>query len=137
MSSEAKRKNEIERLRKLEQHAFRQRHGKLDFYRYLEAVWVLYCEWKADRKRTAHKNQVADLYGIKLRTNTRAIRVIIDASSEQDVRVKSRWVRALQHANRNRSQVEKFGFKKFMQRNGGPAGCARKIAKDKPRRIKR
>ena len=69
------------------------------------------------------------MYKFKLRQNTHPIRAIIDASSKKGVGDKSEWTRALKYAARNRSQIEKVGFRKFLESNGGPAGCAAKGAK--------
>jgi hypothetical protein len=134
MSSEENRRKEIEALKKVEQEAFGPRHGKFDFYKFLELVWRLYREWKAAGKSKRRARQVARLYKIKLRKSTHPIRVIIDASSERRSDVKSRWTRALQFVDQNRSQVEEAGFREFMEGNGGPSGCAGMIAKDKPQK---
>jgi hypothetical protein len=124
MSLEAKIRSEIEVLRALEEKAFGPRHGKYDFYVYLEAVWKLYLKWKEARRTQARAKRLAAMYKFKLRKNTHPIRAIIDASSTKEVGDKSEWTRALKYAERKRSQVEKVGFKKFLESNGGPAGCA-------------
>ena len=121
-------KREIEALRKLEDKAFGPRHGKYDFYEYLEGVWKLFLKWRGIRKSQARAKRLASLHGFKLRANTHPIRTIIDASSRQDVRVKSRWTRALQYAEKHKSQVEKVGLSEFLESNGGPAGCSSKGA---------
>jgi len=128
MSLEAKIRGEIERLRKLEEKAFGPRHGKCDFYDYLEGVWDLYLKWKIAKKTKARERQLSSWYKFKLRKNTHLTRAIIDASSEKDVGDKSEWTRALKFAERKRSQVEKVGLRKFLESNGGPAGCADKGA---------
>lgn len=129
MSLEAKRDREIEPLRELEKKSFGPRHRKHDFYGYLEGVWKLYLKWKVDKRRTARAGQLAKFYEVKLRKNTHPIRAIIDASSHQDARVKSCWVRALQYLEKNQAQVEKVGFKDFVEGNGGVIGCAAKAPK--------
>jgi hypothetical protein len=68
----------------------------------------------------------------KLRKNTHPIRVIIDASSKQKADVKSEWTRALQYTLKKKSQVETVGLKKFLDSNGGVAGCASQVAKHRP-----
>jgi hypothetical protein len=129
MSLEAKRAREIEELRKLEKKTFGPRHGKFDFYDYLEAVVKLYLEWKTEKKSKVRAKQLATYHNVKLRKNTHPTRAIIDASSEQDVQVKSEWTRALQYLEKNAAQVQKEGFKKFVGNNGGISGCAAKGAK--------
>jgi hypothetical protein len=128
MSIKAKRAGEIEKLRKLEKEAFGPRHGKNDFYRYLEEVWKLYRNWKLVKKSKARAKQLAEYYDIKLRKNTSPIRAIIDASSGQDARVKSRWTRALQYLEKNARQANGIGFREFVEDNGGVIGCATRMS---------
>ena len=103
MSLEEEIRDEIERLRALEEKAFGPRHGKYDFYDYLEEVWELYSKWKEANKAHARAKRLAAMYKFKLRQNTHPIRAIIDASSKKGVGDKSEWTRALQYAARNRS----------------------------------
>ena len=128
MSLEEKIRGEIERLRELEEKVFGPRHGKYDFYDYLEEVWKLYLKWKIAKKIKARARQLSSWYKVKLRKNTHLTRAIIDASSKKHVGDKSEWTRALKYAERNRSRVEKLGLRKFLESNGGPAGCAEKGA---------
>lgn len=130
MSLKEKRTKEIERLRKLAEKAFGPRHGRYDFYDYLEGVWELYLKWKADKKLKARSEQLAEFYKdkVKLRRNTHAIRAIIDASCSQSPDDKSEWTRALKHLENNLAQVQEVGFRNFIEDNGGPYGCARHVA---------
>jgi hypothetical protein len=79
---------------------------------------------------------VASIYEVKLRNNTHPIRVIINASSAQNREIKSRWTRALQFALKHRAEVVEMGLMRFLERNGGVDGCARRIAQKSPRREK-
>jgi ribonuclease HI len=133
---QAEIKAAIEALRELEEKSFGPRHGKTDFYDYLEGVWRLHSLWRADGKSKERARQVASIYGLKLRKNTHPIRVIIDASSEQDREVKSRWTRALEFARKHRSKVAKVGFAHFLESNGGVDGCARLLAQTHPKKAK-
>ena len=126
MSLEAKIRSEIEMLRKLEEKAFGPRHGKYDFYDYLEGVWKLYLKWKGAKKSQTRAKRISSMYKFKLRRNTHPTRAIIDASSQKGVGDKSEWTRALKYAEKNRSQIE--DFREFLESNGGPAGCADKGA---------
>jgi hypothetical protein len=128
MSLEEKIRGEIKKLRALEETAFGPRHGKYDFYDYLEGVWKLYSKWKGANKAQSRARRLASMYKFKLRKNTHPIRAIIDASSKKSVGDKSEWTRALKYAARNRSQIDKVGFREFLASNGGPAGCAGKGA---------
>jgi hypothetical protein len=138
MSLKRKRTNEIERLRVLAEKAFGSQHGRYDFYDYLEGVWELYLKWKADKKLKARSKQLAKFYKgkVKLRKNTHAIRAIIDASCDQGADEKSEWTRALQYLDINLAQVQEVGFRNFIEENGGPYGCARRIAKRRTRMAK-
>ena len=135
MSLEEKIRGEIQGLCALEGKAFGPRHGKYDFYDYLEKVWELYSKWKEANKAQIRAKRLASMYKFKLRKNTHPIRAIIDASSTKHVGDKSEWTRALKYVEKNRSQVEKMGCRHFLESNGGPAGCADKGAA--PRAAKR
>jgi hypothetical protein len=126
MSLGEKIRSEIEVLRALEERAFGPRHGKFDFYDYLDGVWKLYSKWKEANKAQTRAKRLASMYKFKLRKNTHPIRAIIDASSKKDGGDKSEWTQALKYAERNRSQIEKVGLRRFLEDNGGPAGCADK-----------
>lgn len=134
MSADEKTKREIETVRKIEEKVFGPRHGKTDFYEYLEAVLKLYADWKAGDKVKKRVPRLARLYKdeVKLRKNTHPIRAIIDASSKQKTDVKSEWTRALQFALKNKSQVKNVGLMAFLESNGGVAGCASQVAKHRP-----
>jgi hypothetical protein len=72
------------------------------------------------------------LYEIDLRKNKSPIHIIIEASSEEeDRRVKSRWAIAIEYAVAK--NVRKDDFVEFLEKNGGPQGCARKMASLKKR----
>jgi hypothetical protein len=116
----------IDELREKEKWSFRERHGKKDFYAYLEAVYQVQ-DWHDGRQSERWSRQVAALYTIDIRKNTHFIRIIIDASCDQDRQVKSRWTQALEYALAKK--VSKSGFIEFLEKNGGPAGCAAKMAK--------
>ena len=123
--------NDIKRLRRIEEACFGPRHKKTDFYEYLEGVLKLYFKWKdGNFAGKAAKRVLAKLYPdrVKIRSNTQTIRSIIDASSKQDKQTKSRWTNALRYAVKNRATVKDIGLGGFFGRNGGPAGCERKMA---------
>jgi hypothetical protein len=65
---------------------------------------------------------------------THPIRVILDASSTADIKIRSRWTRALKYAWRERKTWT--DLISFLRENGRPAGCARQFAairkKDQP-----
>jgi hypothetical protein len=118
-------KTKIEKLRKKEKWSFRERHGKTDFYEYLKSVYRLR-RWA--KRRAKH---VAALYDIQVRKGKTPIRIVLDASCDQDRQVKSRWVIAIEYAVAK--NVRKADFVEFLEKNGGPQGCARKMAALKKR----
>jgi hypothetical protein len=67
------------------------------------------------------------------RQSDHPIKRIIDAtSSEPDAKKKSRWARALEYALHERVSSKRLD--EFFRSNGGIAGCARSIARIRPRR---
>jgi hypothetical protein len=130
-------KRKIEKLRKKEKWSFRRRHTRTDFYAYLNAVYRVQ-DWRDERESERWAQKVAAMYEIKGRKNKSPIHTIIDASSKQVRYVKSRWAIAIEYAVAK--NVRKADFVEFLEKNGGPQGCARKMAalkKDtaKPRKI--
>jgi hypothetical protein len=59
-------------------------------------------------------------------------RIIAATSSEPDAKKKSRWARALEYALHERVSSKRLD--EFFRSNGGIAGCARSIARIRPRR---
>ena len=130
MSANSKIRSAIEKLRTMWLTSFDARHGKTDFYNYLNGVWTLYAAWKKENTRKENKRIAARLYDLKIRKNTHTIRAIIDASAkDEDPGVKSKWTRALQFAARHSQEIEEPGLVKFLEVNGGVAGCAKKGAR--------
>jgi hypothetical protein len=118
-------RSKIEELGRLEKWAFRPRHGRTDFYKYLNAVYNAW-DWTDPEEAARVGRRVAKLYKLKTRAGKTAIRTVIDASSKQNRQVKSRWVRALEYALA--MDVRGTRFIKFLNNNGGPGGCAQKMA---------
>lgn len=131
----------ITKLKRLEKRAFGPRHKKTDFYEYLDGVLKLYLRWKDRRYAGEARRVLAELYPgrVKIRRGTHTIRCIIDASSpginaltkedkEAEEKKRSRWTNALRYAVRDRATVKEIGLGGFFGRNGGPAGCARKMS---------
>jgi hypothetical protein len=111
----------IDELREKEKWSFRERHGKTDFHEYLKDVYSLR-RWAKRRAK-----QVAALYDIQVRKRMTPIRIIIDASSEEeDRRVKGRWKRAIEYAEA--MKVRASEFIELLDNNGGVQGCADKMA---------
>jgi hypothetical protein len=116
-------KSKLEELRRLEKEAFGPRHGKNDFHNYLKAVYDGW-DWADPKVSRQVGRHVAKLCQIDSRKNKSPIRVVIDATCEQDRQTKSRWTRALEYAVAKGAR----GIRKFLDKNGGVYGCAEKMA---------
>jgi hypothetical protein len=119
---------QIDKLRKKEKWSFRERHGKTDFYEYLEDVYNVR-DWNDVEGSESWAGWLARLYNIKGREKMDLIRIVIEATSNEDDRqVKSRWARAIRYAVEKSEKVRKVGFIEFLEENGGVSGCAEKMA---------
>jgi hypothetical protein len=123
----------IERLSKLEDDAFQPRHGRYDFYKYLDAVLKVYLQWTDEAARKTRAEQVGALVDLAPRKGRLALHALIHATSKQPLEVKNRWVHALQFAAKNREKVERAGFESFIREHNGIAGCAAKAVPNKRR----
>ncbi len=124
---------QIKRLSKLEDEAYRPRHGRFDFYNYLEEILKLNWVWADKGARKTRGQQVGALIPRPLppRKGRTALHFLIEASSKQKPQMKSRWVQALVFASKHRQIVETDGLAVFIENHGGIAGCATKAAKPK------
>jgi hypothetical protein len=130
---EVELKSKLKELRRLEKWAFRTRHGRTDFYKYLKGVYNL-CDWTDPKVSRQMGRRVAKISNIKVRAGTIPVRIVIDAtSSSKDRQEKSEWARALQYAIRKKARGT--GFKNFLKRNGGPSGCATAMAALRKRKL--
>jgi hypothetical protein len=127
--SDKELKSKLKELEHLEKWAFRPRHGRTDFYKYLKGVYNL-CDW-TDKKISRRMGQrVAKLCNLKVRAGTESIRIVIDATSpgqsRREQQEKSEWAQALEYAIRKKAR--RAAFINFLNRTGGPSGCAKKMA---------
>jgi hypothetical protein len=127
-------KAKIEELRHLEAKSFGPRHGRTDFYEYLKGVYNAW-DWTDAKAAAEIGRQVAKLYKIKTRENKIAMRIVIDATSNQHYKVKSKWLQVLDYAVAKRARGE--AFKNFVKRNDGVSGCAQKMAELRRKGISR
>ncbi len=124
----------IAALRVLERKCFRSR-DRFAFYNYLEAVYGLYSELRRNNEAKEAAWRIAKLFDIRVQKDTHPARVILDATSNADIKSKSRWMRALRLAWRERRGWTDINA--FFRANGGPAGCADRLAAVKPIRPRR
>ena len=93
-------------------------------YEYLAKVYEFYAELRADKVAQPAKKKIAKR--CSLPTSSHALRTILDASCQEDAKMKSRSTQALRYAWRCRQKGDDIIT--FLQENGGPAGCANKWA---------
>jgi hypothetical protein len=121
-------KSKLKELRRVEREAFGPRHGKDDFHGYLKAVYNRW-DWADPKVSRWVGRRVAKLCSIDSRKNKSPIRVVIDATSQQDRQTKSRWTRAVEYAVAKGVSRNAFSeFFEFLDDNGGVYGCSRKMA---------
>jgi hypothetical protein len=125
-------KSKIRKLRALERQAFAARHGKTDFYGYLKAIYKAR-DWTDSAGSRRSAKDVAALCQVGARENKSPIRTLIDATSIQERDTKSEWAQALEYAIANKVRGNRF--KTFVKENGGVAGCAKKMAALRKRKV--
>jgi hypothetical protein len=100
------------------------RSGRFEIYDFLEAIYRVYIDWMCRKIAKRSAQTLADELRIVQRKGMSSIRVLIEATlPDADFKQKSRWVRALEYAYSE--NVPAKGFRKFVRRHGGLAGCAR------------
>ena len=123
-------------LIKLERKCFASR-SRFAFYDYLAGVFELYVRLRRRNQSKPLARRIAKPLGLRRQDRTHPIRVILDASSTANIKIRSRrWTRALKYAWRER-KTWTDNLISFLRENGGPAGCARQCAairkkKDQP-----
>jgi hypothetical protein len=123
---EVELKSKLKELRRLEMRAFRPRHGRTDFYEYLNGLYNL-CDWTDPKTSGRVGQRVAKLCDLNVRAGTTPIRIVIDATApNQDRQTKSRWVQALDYALAKKAPPNRF--RRFLDQNGGVLGCADAMA---------
>ena len=125
LASDRLLRRRISDLGKLERRCFATRK-RFEVYRYLAAVYPLYAELMRTEATHHSARRVAELFNLDSRQHAHLIRLIIDASSQSERKTKSRYVRALRFAWRQRQHWSDLEI--FLRRNGGPAGCASQFA---------
>jgi hypothetical protein len=109
------------------------RTGRFKFYGYLAAVYRIFKEWKdlGISKRMAR--HVARRLMTPRRKGASPARTLIDATFPAlDPKQKSRWSRALEFAALMKTTPE--NLPKLFKNHSGIAGCARRAAKQNPKR---
>jgi hypothetical protein len=127
----ARIKTAITRVEKAETRSAKSRK-RFAHYRYLRAVYRVYCELEDKRLLRLLRRYLIRNYRIR-DEDAHAIRMIIDATtSRQEKRKRSRWTRALECAWNEEVSPDELLL--FFRRNKGIAGCARLAARGLPKR---
>jgi hypothetical protein len=79
---EVELKSKLKELRRLEKWAFRTRHGRTDFYKYLKGVYNL-CDWTDPKVSRQMGRRVAKISNIKVRAGTIPVRIVIDEAGRR------------------------------------------------------
>ncbi|UGY28872.1 hypothetical protein J4G48_0006215 [Bradyrhizobium barranii subsp. apii] len=125
----------VERLAKVRNAACRASKSKRRFadYRFLRSVLRAY-DYFSDENLLPHLSEIApSVLMTPVRTGWHPLRIIIEATCIQpDVRMRSRWTRALEFAAA--SKIDPDDLPRFFQANGGIAGTADMASKTRPKR---
>ena len=106
--------------------------SRFAFYKYLEEVYRLYADLRANDVVQWGGEQIVQRFDKKPKYQNHLIRLILDATCSADRKTKSRWTRASRYAWRQRRDWKNLSA--FFRRNGGPAGCAQQFTQIKPKR---
>jgi len=125
------RRKELVYLKELEEQIVTSR-ARFRERPYLQAVYELYCDWKADGRSKVASAQMAKSSGISPRRDSHPIRIIIDCSSPKtDEKMRSRWTLALQYAHAKGASPSKLIEFLNERGKGGLAGRASAFTKMK------
>lgn len=126
----------VERIAKVRKAARRASKSKRRFadYRYLRSVLRAY-DYFLDENLLSHLSEIApSVLVTPVRKGSHTIRIVIDATCiEPDLRMRSRWTRALAFAIA--SKIDPDQLPRFLQANGGIAGTADMASKTRPKRV--
>jgi hypothetical protein len=121
-SRTAKIKAQLEAAKAKAQKAFESRR-RFWFHTALEEAYRIYGEWRAVNCSKKNARKAARLFGLKMKKGTHPLKLIIDVLTPAGVD-KRRWVDGLLLAHKE--GVAPKDLVKFVQANGGIAGCARR-----------
>lgn len=103
-------------------------------YKYIAAVYELYCDLRSNGLVSKTAIRISKLEGLASRSDRHPIRCIVDATCTADEKSKSRMARAVRYAHR-----QKWGENILdkLKETGGITGCAKEFArKNKKKRYK-
>jgi hypothetical protein len=118
----------LERLKLLEMESLKS-NKRFAEYVYLAAAYDWFYVLKSGGKLELTCSVLAKHFDHKWSVSAHPLKLVLGITSGADCKVRSRWLRALQFADRKREDwFGKVSLAKFMHDNGGLAGCARKEA---------
>ncbi|UGY25489.1 hypothetical protein HU675_0000630 [Bradyrhizobium septentrionale] len=126
----------VERIAKVRKAACRASESKRRFaeYRYLRSVLRAY-DYFSDEELLSRLSEIApSLLMTPVRADSHPLRIIIEATCIQpDVRMRSRWTRALEYAVAEK--IDPKELMRFIRAHNGIAGCAELASKTKARHL--
>ena len=127
-------RREISRLKRFERRCAGLRN-RFSFYRYLEKVLQLYERLRRTSRVKKWCLYLKTEYDASHARQADLMRLLIEATSDADSKTKSRWARAGRYIWK--TTKTSVGVVEFLIANGGPAGCADKLAAVKPSGMRR
>lgn len=103
--------------------------------KYLAAVYRLYWTWNRIDDAGRLTRRAAILCKHEIKSDPHPFRILIDlTTSEPDLKLRSRWQRALRFVESQHIEPDKL--LKFLRRHGGVSGCARQAAYQFPSQVR-
>jgi hypothetical protein len=119
----------IDKLKKLSAKCRSSRERYAD-YEFLEALHSAYRKFDCEGHLDAQSFLLAGKLDLHWNSKTPALKILLEATTSIDEKLRSRWLRALQYAEVQRHDwYPRKSLTDFLLENGGIAGSARKIAK--------
>jgi hypothetical protein len=111
-------------------HGLQGRRGRYAVYSYMHEVYLAYLEIEHYHLTKSLENFALSDDRAYARNDAHPFRLIIDYTSNEPDKVKSRWCRALECAHQE--DVTPRKLRRFLIKHGGIAGCARLAAQKLP-----
>jgi hypothetical protein len=108
--------NSLKKITKIHNSCFQSDSGRYAYYRYLLEIYSL--EEKYKKKRGSLKAALEDLVDTSVRKNSKITNLLIYATSNKPLQMKSKWGIALR--NSRRAGVTESDLVAFIKEQGGP-----------------
>ncbi len=108
------------------------KNNRIGFYRYLQAVYKFYAQLRKTKGATKKaRDKIIKIYKLSTNKQSHPLNAIISGSCGENKKTQSRWAQALRYAwkYRHKGKAKNITMMKFLELNGGAAGCAAKFAK--------